>query len=331
MASILLVFLALLAIVLVGLLLAGQVARQLLIKRFPPPGKMLELQGYSLHVRCEGHGPVTILLEAGLNDFSLQWSRLQQLLSQKAATCSYDRAGFGWSDSSPNPPTIDNAVNDLHAVVQSLQNPTPLILVGHSYGSLVMRMYAQRYPDNVRALVLVDPANEFMAERIPGYTQALESGIHQFRRLSLVASLGLAALFPKSIPASELQGETLRQYRAVVASRSFLRAAAAETAEMINNLQAMQDFPQTALAKIPVVIISRGRPERIPSLPTSSAQALENIWAALQTDLVERLNATQVIAEQSGHNIQLSQPELVYDAIKPFIDGESPARQGARA
>jgi len=100
---------------------------------------------------------------------------------------------------------------------------------------------------------------------------------------------------------------------------------------MINNLQAMQDFPQTALAKIPVVIVSRGRPERIPSLPTSSAQALENIWAALQTDLVERLNATQVIAERSGHNIQLCQPELVYDAIKPFIDGESPARQGARS
>jgi len=330
-ASILLGFLMLLAILIVGLLIAGQVARRLLIKRFPPPGKMLDLQGYRLHVRCEGQGPVTILLEAGLNDCSLQWRRLQQLLAQRATTCSYDRAGLGWSDSSPNPPTINNAVSDLHAVVQSLQKPTPLILVGHSYGSLLVRTYAQRYPENVVALVLLDPANEFMAERIPGYRTALASGIQQFRRLSLVASLGLAALFAKSIPANQLQGETLQQYRAIVASRSFLRAAAAETAEMINNLKAMQNFPQTALAKIPVVIISRGQPERIPSLPDSSSQALEATWAALQTDLVERLHARQLIAEQSDHNIQLCQPDLVYDAIQPFVVAESRASEVARA
>jgi len=330
MASILLGFVMLLAIFIVGFLIAGQVARALLVKRFPPPGKMLALQGYRLHVRCEGQGTVTVLLEAGLNDFSLQWRRLQQLLSQRTTTCSYDRAGLGWSDSSPSPPTINNAVSDLHAVVQSLQKPTPLILVGHSYGSLLVRMYAQRYPDNVVALVLLDPANEFMAERIPGYTQALESGVRQFRRLRLVASLGLAALFNKSIPANQLQGETLQQYRAVVAARSFLKAAAAESAEMINNLRAMQDFPQTALAKIPVVIISRGQPEPIPSLPNSRSQALEKTWTALQTDLVERLNARQLIAEQSGHNIQLCQPELVYDAIKPLIDAEPPASKVAR-
>ncbi len=316
------------AILFAGLLIVGQLARRSLIKRFPSPGTMLESKGRRLHVRCQGQGPVTVLLESGLNDFSLQWSRLQPLIAQATRTCCYDRAGLGWSDPSPDPPTIQNAVNDLHAVMQSLNGQAPLILVGHSYGSLLVRLYAQQHPENIRAIVLLDPANEFMAERIRGYTEVLDSGVHQFRRLALLVSLGLVALSTKNIPANLLQGEALRQYRAVVAVRGFARAAAAETAEMAANLRAMQAVPQTALANIPVVIISRGQPESIPALPDKSAQALEATWASLQTDLVERLNARQIIAQGSGHSIQLSQPELVYEAIKPFIDRESPANSG---
>lgn len=324
-AELLLGFLVLPAILIGALLIAGQAARRFLIRRFPPPGTMLELQGYRLHVRCEGQGRFTIMLEAGLNDFSLQWSRLQPLLAQETTTCSYDRAGLGWSDPSPHPATIDQQVRDLHAVIGSLNRPAPLILVGHSYGALLVRMYAQRYPQNIAAIVLLDPANEFMAGRIPGYSETLESGVDRFRSLAVLTSLGLIALMTQRIPANDLHGEALQQYRAVVASRSFARAAAAETAEMANNLQAMQAVPQTALARIPVMIISRGQPESIPGLPDSGAQALEGTWAALQTDLVERLHARQFFAERSGHSIQLSQPELVYEAINSLIDEASQA------
>jgi pimeloyl-ACP methyl ester carboxylesterase len=321
MGDVLFGLLVLLAVLIVGLLIAGQVARRILLNRYPPPGTMLELQGYSLHVRCEGQGPVTILLEAGLNNFSLQWSRLQYLLSRDTRTCCYDRAGLGWSDPSLRPPTIENSVTDLHAVVRGLGGQAPLILVGHSYGSLLVRLYAQRYPQNIKAIILLDPANEFMAERIPGYTEALESAVSQFRKLALLTSLGLAALSTRSIPAAQLQGEALQQYRAVIAARSFCKSAAAETASMVDNLRTMQAALQGAVADVPAVIISRGQAERIPGLPDSSAQALEQTWSTLQTDLVERMNARQIIAEQSGHSIQLSQPELVYESIKPFIYG----------
>jgi pimeloyl-ACP methyl ester carboxylesterase len=326
---VLLWLLTLLALLIVGLLIAGRVARRVLINRFPPPGTMVEVQGHRLHVRCEGQGPVTVLLESGLNDFSLQWSRLQPLVAQAARTCSYDRAGLGWSEPSPHPPTIDNAVKDLRAVLESLYRQTPLILVGHSYGSLLVRMYAQQYPRNIKAIILLDPANEFMAERIPGYTEALNSGTDRFKKLARLASLGLVALSTSRIPADLLPEEALYQYRAVLASRSFLKAAAAESAEMAKNLQAMQGYPQAALAQIPVTIISRGQSEPIPGLPDRSATALEGTWAALQSDLVERFNAKHLIAERSGHNVQLSQPELVYECIKSFIDEGSPANDAA--
>ena len=327
-SNLLLGFSVLLVVLLAGILIAGQVARRILGKRFPPPGTMLELQGYRLHVRCEGEGPATVLLESGLSDFSLQWSRLQALIAQATRTCSYDRAGLGWSDRSPNPPTIANAVGDLHSVLQSSGGQAPLILVGHSYGSLLVRMYAQQYPQNIKAIVLVEPANEFMAERIPGYLAALDAAAEQFRKLSLLASLGIVALTTKKVPANQLDGEALQVYRAVVASRDFLKAAAAETVEMPKNLRVMQAFPQTALAKIPVVIISRAQPEPIPGLPDNGGQALEGTWAALQADLVTRLDARQVIAEQSGHYVQLSQPELVYECVKPFIYGDPPGNPG---
>jgi len=323
--NVLLGFLLLLALLVVGLLISGQVARHNLVRRFPPPGRMLQLNGYRLHVRCEGQGPINVFLEAGLNDFSLHWNRLQPLLAQHARTCSYDRAGLGWSDASPNPPTLTNAVEDLHAVVHASSGQAPLILVGHSFGSLLVRSYAQRYPEKVRALVLLDPANEFMADRIPGYGEALAAAARQFRKLARLVSLGLVALASKRIPADRLSGEALAQYRAVVAVGSFCRAAAAATTEMLSNLKAMQEVPETALAKFPVIVISRGQTEGIPGLPEDSAQALERTWASLQADLVQRLNATQVTATRSGHSIQLSEPELVYRTIKSLIDRESSA------
>lgn len=107
----------------------------------------------------------------------------------------------------------------------------------------------------------------------------------------------------------------------MLASGSFFKGAAAETGEMIRNLKTMQTVPQNASSNIPIVIISRGQFELIPGLPENSSQTLDQTWTALQSDLVSRLGARQVIAEQSGHNIQLSQPELVYKTIRSFIAG----------
>jgi len=244
------------------------------------------------------------------------------LLAKKTRTCAYDRAGLGWSDESQEPASLQSAVSDLQAVLRSEGNQQPVILVGHSYGALPVRAYAQQHPQNIKAIVLLDPASDFMAEKIPGYTDALDKAAAQFGNLAPLASLGFIAFSTESIPANQLQGEALNQYRAVLASGNFFKAAAAETAAMRNNLKAMQTVPQTALADIPVVIISRGQSEPIPGLPEHSAQTLEQTWAELQTDLVQRLHARQVFAKQSGHNIQLSQPDLVYESVKPFITGD---------
>jgi pimeloyl-ACP methyl ester carboxylesterase len=318
--AIALLFIAAIAAVLV----TGQIARHNLAKRYPPPGVMISSQGHRLHLHCEGQGPVTILLEAGLNEFSIHWYKLQSLLAQKTKTCAYDRAGLGWSEPSAQPATIDNAVMDLRSILQTAGANQPIILVGHSYGTLLVRLYARRYPQNIKAMILLDPANENMAEAIQGYGEVTAAGTRQFKTFSLVASLGLMALATDSIPAGQLQGEAVAQYRAALAAGSFFKGAEAETGEMVNNLHAMQTYAQKSPSTVPntspVIIISRGQPEPMPGLPEKSARSLEQTWSQLQTDLVNRLHAKQIIAEKSGHHVQLSQPELVYETIVPFIN-----------
>jgi len=314
--SILLSILALAVIV----YFTGQYAKTNLAKKFPPPGKMVGSTQHRLHVNCQGQGPVTVLLEAGLNKFSVHWHRVQTLLVQHTKTCAYDRAGLGWSEINQNPSTLQNMVDDLQLVIQSINENHPLILVGHSYGALIVRRYAQLHPENIRALVLVDPANEYMADRLTGYREAITGAASQFKSLQTIATLGLMAISSGRIPAAQLEGQALEQYRAVLATGSFFKGAYAESCTMLDNLAAMQQFGSALKSEIPVVILSRGRSSQNVRGTINDILDQDDTWASLQDDLANRLNAKQIVAEKNDHHLQLSEPKLVYKTILSFIE-----------
>jgi pimeloyl-ACP methyl ester carboxylesterase len=310
---------ALVLVVAIGFIVAGQLAQQKLKEKYPPPGTLVSSGDHKLHVRCEGSGPVTVLMESGLNDFSVYWSGVLSRLSKQTRACAYDRAGLGWSEISKHPATLENMVTDLRNVVQSIAPGQPIILVANSYGAIVVRAYAVQYPDNIKAMVLLDPASEFMPERINGYREVLAEGSKQLKTLSRLAATGLLALAPEKIPANELSDVALEHYRATLAFGHFFEGGAKETEQMVNNLKAMQIIGQNESVKWPVIIVSRGQPEHIPGLPEAVSKSLEKTWADLQADLVKRLHAKQLIAEKSGHRIEVQDPELVYQTILPLI------------
>ncbi|MGW8246777.1 MAG: alpha/beta fold hydrolase [Acidiferrobacterales bacterium] len=312
-------FLTLVLVVAVGVLIAGQVARGNLAKRFPPPGIMVAAGDHRLHVFCEGSGPVTVLIQAGLNDFSVQWRQVQSLLSKRAKTCTYDRANMGWSEASAQPATLKNMVADMHAVITAVAPREPLVLLGHSFGGVIVRAYAQTHAANIKAMVLVEPANEFMGDQINGYAEVLTKVSDHFKTLAILADTGLKALQTEKITSSHLTGNALQDYRAVLATGEFFHGASKETAAMISNLQAMQKIGRNETIRWPVVIISRGRPDPIDGLPEASANSLEKTWAGLQADLVKRLSAKQIIARKSPHSVQFSEPNVIYDAVLPFL------------
>ena len=121
-----------------------------------PPGKMVDLGGYRIHLYCTGSGEQTIVLSPGGGDFSFVWYLVQQQVQTFARVCSYDRAGSAWSDPGPQPLTFRQEAYELELALKLLGEKGPYILVGHSLGGLVVGTFAEGYPDETAGMVLVD-------------------------------------------------------------------------------------------------------------------------------------------------------------------------------
>jgi pimeloyl-ACP methyl ester carboxylesterase len=126
----------------------------------PPPGRLVEVGGRSLHIRCIGPATVkpVVVLEAGAGDYSNRWTAVQDLLAPRVRSCAYDRAGFGWSTGTQQSMAQDNA--DLRALLTAANVAGPYVLVGHSMGALLVRRYALRYPEGIVGMVLAGPTHE---------------------------------------------------------------------------------------------------------------------------------------------------------------------------
>src|ERR687897_2419342 len=146
---------ALLALAVAGAIYQA-IATQLAERAYPPPGEMVDVGGYSLHIDCVGQGGPTVVLDAGSGGFSAQWVRVQRQVSGTTRVCAYDRAGMGWSEMGPDPRDAKQISSELHTLLSKAGIDGPHVLVGHSFGGLYMQTYAARYPDEVAGVALVD-------------------------------------------------------------------------------------------------------------------------------------------------------------------------------
>ncbi len=284
---------------------AGLSARSRLAHENPPPGQLTDVGGYDMHIYCTGQGSPTVILEAGLNDFFVSWSKVQPGIAGMTRVCSYDRAGLGWSEASPHPRTTDVMVDELHSLLVKSSIEGPYILVGHSFGGILMRQFAQKYPEEVRGLVLVDSAHEQQVMRLPSLAATAEQFAYQFRTLSTMSSLGMMALSPATIPNRGFPDEAYRQYQAVLATTGYFDGAIAESAAFYAGAP---ELPES-LEDVPLIVLSHG-------LSDDGQFQFEREWTGMQKELAGlSSNSRQVIAEESGHYIQLDQPDLVIEAI----------------
>ena len=325
--------LVLLVCVLVGMTWAsGARAKAELAEQYPPPGQMVDVGGYRLHINCQGEGSPTVVIEAGGGDSSLSWDQVRQEVAKFTRVCTYDRAGMGWSERSPKSRTAQNVVEELHSLLTNTGIEGPYVLVGHSIGGLYVRLYAHEYPDEVVGMVLVDASHEEQNLRFPeAYRQAGDESRQQLvsgsRLAKLLNSIGPLALSPENYSSQSLPPlpqATLEPYKAIILfDTTYFETVAEEYASAEESAAQVRAAQITTLGDIPLVVLTRGLstdPDLL-GLSDEEAQQGEAVWDELQAELAAlSSNGKQVIAEESGHQVQLDQPELVIDAIRQVIE-----------
>lgn len=303
-------------------LIAGSVAKANLAKQYPAPGQLVDVGGYKMHIHCTGQGSPTVILAGGSLEYSLLWALVQPEVAWVTRVCSYDRAGYAWSESSPRPRTAVIMVEELHALLTNGKIEGPYVLVGHSLGGMMMRVYAQKYPNEVAGLILVDSLHEEQISRLPDIQQRLlQEALEQGRMLSIFNSTGLMALALQNIPNPGFPDEAYAQLKASSATSGLFKTNVAELKAMEESCAEVRALHIASFGDLPLIVLSAGQEETISFLSDTENQQRWEVWQTLQSELAALSSQSkQVIAEQSGHNIQLDQPGLVIDAIREMVD-----------
>ena len=271
-----------------------------------PPGILVGVGSHQLHIHCTGRGSPAVVFESGLGGTSLDWSIVQPAVSEFTRACSYDRAGYGWSESGPRPRHAARLAAELDRLLLSAGIPPPYVLVGHSFGGLTIRIFAARREKMVAGLVLVDAVHErqFQHMKAAGVRTPIAPTGHRF----VITNPGIV---PEGLP------ETVKPLaQRLAAMPKALRALYGELKWMRTSARQVGSIPHVPDA--PVIVLSRGpRPDNA-SLETAR---LDGAWLDLQHHLAAFMNngALQVV-DDSGHHIHLDRPEQVVAAIHALVE-----------
>lgn len=294
---------------------------------YPPIGKLVRVNGHSLHLSVAGEGSPTVVMDSGLGHTSLVWSLVEPEVAGFTRTCVYDRAGYGWSEPGPLPRTSRQIVGELHMLLNNAGIQGPYVLVGHSFGGLNMLHYASQYPDEVAGLVLLDALSKDIESENPCALQQFSSwnGL-KYRILSTLTHLGLFRLFLQVRGVEAAFGfahQLPPAYRPLLTTsvlRKTFAAAAAEATVIGESVTQVRAAPP--LKNIPLIVLSHGIPDIFTSsMRTQDAQEAERIWQRMQANLAHlSARGTVRVAEKSGHKIHLDQPEAVIEAIRQIVE-----------
>lgn len=304
-------------VLVIALLLASGAAYESISGRrvdqqHPAPGRILDVGGRDLHVHCLGAGPLTVLVEAGSGSWSLDWRPAQALLSKRYRTCTYDRAGYGWSEPADETSSFGRIGNDLHRVVTSIDDGTPLVLMGHSLGSLYARAYARAHPGRVAGLVLVDGRHEDAdADFPPGIVEQEVAARRTNAAARFLARVGVVRLLgPALLPAPALPPSQVDVFWKQAARPHFFSTVQSE----VDALGEVERSLRDGRHDVPVVVVRHGITNMFGNHP--DAEEAERVWQAHQEDLSARTDHGALrVAEGAGHNIHLEQPRALLDAM----------------
>src|ERR1700747_76765 len=303
-------------------------------RRLPAPGELVNAGGHRLHIYCTGEGTPAVVMDSGFPASSLSWTFVQPAVARFTQTGRYDRAGLGWSDAGPMPRSSRQIVEELRALLLNARVEGPFVLVGHSFGTFTVRLYASTYPGDVVGMVLVDPIHprewfemtEAGERKIAGAIRcsrygALLARLGVARLISALVRLGASGLARSSV--SLLTGGTMAEAERRIAPLAKLPL---ELRPIIAALWTQPKFfdaivgqaealPQSAAqvaatgdyGDIPLVVLSANS--------ASPSQIKEHVSLAHLSS-----RGKHVVASKGGHWIQLDEPDLVIESIRELVE-----------
>ncbi len=293
-------------------------------QQYPPPGQLVDVGGFRLHLYCTGSGSPTVVLEAGLGDGSFIWGRVQPAIAQHTRVCSYDRPGLGWSDFVSQPFRRQAIAENLHRLLVQASIPGPYILVGHSIGGIYIRAFTQKYPKEVAGLVFVDSSHENQTSRLEMRGMSASRLLDVMLSVcDLLAPTGLFRLVGVSNALIEGTGLPTDLQAAAIATlnrNDYCRTVANEmrTSDKDTNLR----LGPPSLGDIPlIVLVAGGYPEvnQQGRSPDSERMGWRE-WLTIQDELSAlSTQGKLLIVENSSHYIHLDRPEAVIEAILEIL------------
>ena len=335
MVEVLTVVVTLIAVTLIAMAIYQTICSRSDARKFPPPGRIVTIAGNGgqenrLLVLEMGAGRPAVVLESGISTTSLNWSLLQPMLASFATTCSYDRAGLGWSDSDGGPRTIERIAEGLHSLVRAINLPTPYILVAHSFGGYIARFYASRYPEEIAGVVLVDPLTpEEWSLPTKAQRKTLRMASRYARLGRVLATVGVARIcfgFLQRAP-KESSGRVVSRFGAGVTQ--IARRIAGELGKLPTPVQRLVQMQWScpkpfwsmskyvrALPSCAAEVANCEIPENIPVTVISGNHQPPDRLSEHDVIAKHSSNGNHIIAEKSGHWIQFDEPELILNAVR---------------
>jgi pimeloyl-ACP methyl ester carboxylesterase len=277
---------------------------------YPPPGKLIDVGGYRLHLYCVGEGGPTVILDYGLSGSYLDWYFVQSEVARFTRVCSWDRGGYGWSDRSPKAQVPSAIAAELHTLLERAGERPPFILVGHSLGAFDVRMYAHLYPEQVAGVVLVDGSHP--EENLTFSWRAK----FWLRFMQFTTPFGL----PRWRGWCTGGPEAIRPMKQAFSCRSKVFRAHYEQWSVFP--QSVEEIRKLgSLGDLPLVVISRDPNTKQRHTDTPAPLEGEQRWQREQRAMAQlSSNSTFMVAEDSGHSVPKDRPDVVIKAIRQVVE-----------
>jgi pimeloyl-ACP methyl ester carboxylesterase len=288
-------------------------------KNFPPPGNLIDVGGFKMHIDCMGEGSPTVILDALSGGFSSYWAWVQPEVAKQIRVCAYDRAGFGWSENDPEPESPQRTAQNLHTLLTNAGIEGPFVMVGHSKGGIYVREYAALYSQEVVGIVLLDSSHPDQFVRYPELLKGDTPILSKMPLIQTLLRLGVGHAFFALGGEVDFADLPKRQHDEIaVAWSSQEHWQSMERTMLLGADIFQQAHGLGTLGDLPLAVITRG-------------EGVDDGWREMQNELASlSTNSIHLTVDGSTHTSLIFNPEHAHQVSQIILQVMDAVQTGKR-